>query len=571
MQSAGGLERLAVRRRLLEPSETAREDAVNVVVEWIRRAIALQKQFVQTRMAMPREEVQEARRALQTGGSVLVSLFLRDGDAVGALQALEKIGGKDLVPPDLLHAIEVAADGPDAFHWLDVLRALRPLMAHPPNSQMMEDDDFAEDRELFRAAGFGVALETFRYDATIPETAAFVAAALEECGMAEASPAVLIEAVRAHQEPRTLGAALTITMHAMQMEVEAGDTEGARRAFKAAQPLITLADSRALLGKSRPSSARVRAMMGEIELNDGRIDEARALLRASVAVEKSGHVLLTLARIEWRDKDAEAALDHLREALSAEDTLRDAALRAEVLLTVSDITRSEKGDVASARSSLGDALRELSRGAPSSGDGENRARVERVLARVLDRFGEPSLAERALERALSAAPRDKNQISQTVGQLVARAFVRGDLTAARDGLARGLAADLDRDDIVYLALWVRLLEKQLKAPTDGAPNRIFASIPDDGKWAGRLAAFGAGKLKPEELVGAAKNPTQRTEALFYSAMDRRASGDQQGAMETLKQVLAGASVQLVEVGLARDILDGPKALLGPPPSGIALP
>jgi hypothetical protein len=198
--------------------------------------------------------------------------------------------------------------------------------------------------------------------------------------------------------------------------------------------------------------------------------------------------------------------------------------------------------------------------------------VERILSRVLDRFGQAAPATRALERALEAAPRDKRQAAATIGQLVGRAFVKGDLKAAREGLRRGLAADLEIDDLVYYGLWVRLLERQLKAPTDGAPERIFAGAVDSGRWIGKIAQFGAGQVKAEELVAAAKTPAQKTEAMFYAAMDRRASGDAKGADAKLRQVMAGGGVELMEVAITRDILSGSRAEVGGPlPSGVPLP
>src|SRR5262249_52713714 len=180
-------------------------------------------------------------------------------------------------------------------------------------------------------------------------------------------------------------------------------------------------------------------------------------------------------------------LHHRRDALAAEDTLKDPALRGELLLMTSDIAR-EQGDTNGARTPLSEALRELAK-ARATPDGEDRARVERLLSRVLDRFGQPVPAQRALERALEAAPRDKRQAAATIGQLVGRAFVKGDLKAARDGLQRGLAADLDNDDLVYYALWVRLLERQLKVPSDGAAERVLASAVDSGRWTGKIAQF----------------------------------------------------------------------------------
>ena len=72
--------------------------------------------------------------------------------------------------------------------------------------------------------------------------------------------------------------------------------------------------------------------------------------------------------------------------------------------------------------------------------------------------------------------------------------MRGDVAKAREGLQRGIAADLENDDIVYYALWMRLLEKQLKVPTDGAADRVLASRHRRRRmdWQD-LARFGAGR------------------------------------------------------------------------------
>src|SRR4029077_12651220 len=127
------------------------------------------------------------------------------------------------------------------------------------------------------------------------------------------------------------------------------------------------------------------------------------------------------------------------------------------------------------RTPLTEALKELVQ-SRNVQDADARARVERMLARVLDRFGAAQPAQRALERAYAAAPGDKRQATQTIELVVGRAFVRGDLAAPRDGLHGSIAANVDGDDLVYFALWVRLLERQLRVPTDGTPDRVFATI-----------------------------------------------------------------------------------------------
>jgi tetratricopeptide (TPR) repeat protein len=572
LASAGGLERIAVRRRLLEPSAEALGEAATVTTDWIAQAVALRDKFRKTRTQPPREEGAEAWRALETGPAVLASLYLRDANPAGALAQLGRAQARDLLEserPQFAAALEAAARENSLDRCLDLLRQLRPLSGR---EAAREDEDFIEDRDLFAAAAFGVASECYRLDPTVPEVALALGVALEELGMAEATPAVLVDVVRSHPEARVTSEALSLALDAMATEEDAGEPESARRVFRAAQPLLETASQKSLVGKVHPSPARMRAAMGEIELREGKIDAARALLRQSADEEPSGSVLLSLARIEWRDGQVQSALDRLRSALVAQDVAQDPALKGEILLTISDVTR-EKGDVVAARTPLTEALRELigSRNRQEA-DSRARARVERILARVLDRFGAALPAQRALERAYAAAPGDKHQATQTIELLVGRAFVRGDLAAAREGLQRALTADLDDDDLVYFALWVRLVERQLRLPTDGLPDRVFSAVPDDGRWVATLAHFGEGKVKGDELLVHAKTPIQKYEALFYAAIDRKAAGDTKGGDELLRQVVAGTGLELSEVALARDMLDPTKSQIGGPlPPDLAIP
>ncbi len=560
--AAGMEESVAVARRLLEPSRAAVDEASAVTIDWIHKGIALRQAVHDHRASPSREEVGEAVRAIQSGATIILALYLRDGDAKGALAALDKAQARELARPELVRALEDVADKPTAERWIEVLHAIAP---GPETGR--DDEQGIDDRELLRAATLGIAIEAYRLDPKMPEAAVVVAALLQELGMADASPAIVADAALAHPDARTLGGALALTMRSMSLELESEDLDGARRAYAAAAPILAMADKSG--GKLQPGPARVRAMMGEIEMRDGKLAVARKLLSDSAASEKSGEVLLQLARIDWHDGNVAASLEHLRDALGAEDTGHDPALRGEVLLMISDLTR-EQGDASGARTPLTDALKELAK-ARNTPDADDRARVERVLSRVLDRFGAPQRAQQALERAFEATPHDKKQMAATLGQLVARAFVHGDLVSARDGLSRALAAEIDSDDLVYYALWVRLLERQLRKPSDGTPSRVFASIVDDGRWPGRLAAFGAGKIKPEELVASAKTPTQRTEALFYAAIDRRASGDAKGSDDALRQVISASGVDLMEVGIARDLLNGNKTVAGTLPPDVALP
>jgi tetratricopeptide (TPR) repeat protein len=459
---------------------------------------------------------------------------------------------------------------PESDKWLDLARMLRP----PPRQAHSEEEDFGRDAELLRVASFASAAEAYRLDSTSPEPAAFVAAMLVDLGMGEAAPAILVDAVKAQKDPRIVGLALAITMQAMGRGLEAEEPDTVRRTFRAAAPVLAAADAQAQAQKktTQPPPSRVYGMMGEIEIREGRLDEARKLLTASVEREKAGSVLLSLARLDWHDGRVLVAETRIKEALAADDVAKDPALRGEVLLLQSDLTR-EQGDAKGARKPLADALRDLAK-ARGAAEGDDRARIERLIARALDRFGDTgarSSAMKALDRALEAAPRDKHQAAATIGQIVGRAFVKGDLAGARDGLARGLGAELPREDLVYYAMWVRVLERQQKAGGESTADRVLAEAAGDPRWIGRIAAFGAGKLKAAELVAAAQSPTQKTEALFYTAMDRRIAGDAKGADDALKQVITSPGLDLMEVALARELLSGPRAQIGGPVPEVGLP
>lgn len=566
MQAAGALEAAAVTRLLLEPSVEARDEAVAKTLDFIDKAIQVKTARRARGMQITREEGLEAVRALETGTTVLVAIHLRSGDAHAALEALEKANLKDpqMTRPELMGALKAVVEQPDTNRWLDLARMLRPGQRGQARG---DEEDFGRDSDLLRVASFVSACEAYRLDSTSPEPAAFVATSLVELGMGEAAPAILADSVKAQKDPRIVGFGLAVTMQAMLRALDAEEGDSARRSFKAAEPILGAAD--ALKDAIQPSPARLYALMGEIEIREGGLGAARKLLDASIERERTGAVLLNLARLDWHAGNTREALDRLKNAIVADDVVKDPALRAEVLLTTSDITR-EQGDASAARKPLADALRDLAK-ARSATEADDRARVERLISRVLDRFGADKSAEKALERALEAAPRDKRQAAATIGQIVGRAFVRGDLVAAREGLARGQVAELGREDIVYDALWVRLLERQHRDTKDSTAERILVGASDDPRWIGKIAAFGAGKLNAAQLVAAAETPTQKTEALFYAAIERKVAGDAKGAAEGLKRVISSTGLDLVEFGLARELLGGARVQVGGPIPEVGLP
>jgi tetratricopeptide (TPR) repeat protein len=563
MQLSGAVEAAAVTRHLLEPSQEARDEAVRATVDFVDKALAVRQARRTRGVQITRDEGLEAVRALETGTTVLAAIYLRNADAPGAVKAMDGANLREITRPELLRAVEGVVEHPESDRWLELARMLRP----PPRQLRGDDGDFSRDEEMLRLASFVAACEAHRLDPTSPEPAAFVASTLVELGMGEAAPAVLADAVKAQKDPRVVGLGLALTMQAMGRELDAEEPDGVRRTFRAAAPVLSAAE--ALKVKVQPSPAKVYGLMGDIEVREGRLADARTLLEQSVEREKSGSILLSLARIDWHDGKTKRALDRLHEAMGVDDVQKDPALHGEVLLLESDVLR-ESGDASGARRPLAEALRDLAK-ARSASEGDDRARLERLIARVLDRFGASASAHKALDRALEAAPRDKRQAAATIGQMVGRALVKGDLAAAREGLSRGLAAELGREDLVYYAFWVRALERAQKVRGDGTAEHVLSQATDDSRWIGRVAAFGVGKLRADQLLAAAQTPSQRAEAVFYTALDKRAAGDTKGADKLLADVVASPGLDLMETALARDMLAGPRATVPGPVPEVGLP
>ena len=558
---AGALETIAVSRALLEPSPEASREAVDRVTDWITLALELQNYFRMTRITPAREDGVEAQRALTTGANVLAALFIKEGDARGAGVALDHARVRGQASQELLSALDAVNARPTATTWMDVARALMP------GSEGEGGDEVYLG--LMRAGMFGAVVESYRLDPTMPESAGALASILLDLGMGEASAIVLQKSVAAHPEARFMSGALGLLLRAMGDEIDSDDAEGARRVFKYIEPILRSADRVAATERLDPNPGAIWAMMGDLELREGSLEKAAPLLTEAHSREKSGRVLLSLARIELHGQKTSAAVAHAKEALGIEDASRDPVLAAEIHVLLSEAAR-EAGDLTGARAELVTAATDLSR-ARIKAQGLSLARIERSLARVLDRLGAAKLAENALARSLDASSRDKRQSGAALSQLIARALVRGDLKTARDGLARAVAAELSPEDLVYMAMWVRCLERAQRAKPDGAAEKILSASVEDPRWVGKVSAFGTGRLAGALLIAQARTAAQQAEALFYTAMDRRAVGDTKASDEALNRVAKSPGLDLVEVQMAKDLLLGAKANLPGPLPELGLP
>lgn len=568
MQRLAAEQRTAAARAMVDPSDRALKAGVVAVTAWIKRGTEHLAEIERTNNMGDRDETIEALRAVASGGAVLAALYVRHGNARGALEALEQTGiahVHEALPEkmqrplaDFYARLQDAAQGDGAREWT----LLAAAFAHqiPPDRRVQIDDDL-------RTAGvFCASLEAYRRDPRDLDAAVFLSRSLAYFGMPEAAPLVLGEALQAHPGPSTASAAMELVLAAVSDSAENEDVETARRTFAAGAGVLTLAAAPTLAGRVEPSPSRARYIMASIELRSGNPGAARALLQEAVKGEPSVARYTTLAMVERQSGNAAGASAAIEQALRAPDA-RVALLEvAEAHLLAYEISR-DGGAPDRAKGSLDAALATALSARKMRGNAAAQARAERILGRVLEGYGETKGATRAFDRALSLAASDRPQLAAAMLDAIGRALVRRDLAAARAALKRGIEGDVSEEDLVYGSLWVSLLERQLKVAPDGTVER---ALRPGGKspWTAKLTAWLGGKINDNDLNTAAQNPSQRVEAAFYTAMARRVAGDP-SADQRLKAVASSPVIDLLEVRIARDLVA--PAVRADLPGGVQLP
>lgn len=560
MRKLGAAERAAVARALVDPTSEATAAAAGAVTAWIDAAIEANLAFRQTGRRVEREEAIEIQRALFSGGATMATLYLRNGDARGALDALDQSSARRVIKPGLYARIHDAASSEGGREWLMLAAA---FAAREPDD---EEGDTDIDPQLVTAGLWGTSVEAYRRDPTSFDAAQLVARSLLRFGMPEAAPLVLGDALAKQPTPATVSAAMEIALAAVAGSAEMDDVDAARRTFLAAEVVFAHADRPELKGRVEPTTARGRFVMAGIEVRAGNLAAARPLLTRATADEPSVGGLTTLAMVERQSGDAKAALADVERALRAPDARTALVDVADAHLLAFELLR-DGAQGSQARAALDSALNAALLARTTRGNAAQRARAERLLGRVLEGYGEVRGATRAFERALTLAATDRPSLGATMLDAIGRALVRRDLPAARAALKRGIEGEVSEEDLVYGGLWVSLLERETKATADGSVERALRA-GQKGAWTAKLAAWASGKLSDADLSTAAHSPSQRVEAAFYTAMARRLAGDP-SAEQRLKDVAGAPVIDLLEVQLARE-LTAPR-MRADLPGGVQIP
>ena len=499
--------------------------------------------------------------AVRAGGATLAGLYLRHGDARGALKALQDGNLLRITPNGLVVRLERAAEKNDPRAWAELNR----LYAAVGSSSRPET---TVDKSLGDFAAWGTALELYRSQPRSLVGAGPLSAYLVHYGMSECAPLVLQPALGKRPTHHNLSWSLSLLLQSVVRQDEIGDIAGARRTFIAATPILRLAEQPRYVGKLRPGAARLRYVMGILETRAGKLVQARRHLEEAVKTEPSIEAFRMLAAISRQRGNKGLALASLEKVSTLARRSRDGLAEVEAQLLRFELHR-DSDDVADAQRSLSVALQKALLLRKTSASPAESARAERLLARILEHYDAPMALRRATRRALAAAQSHPRQLAASVLDASRRGLTLGDISIARGAMRAALDGGLSDEDLVYVALWLRLLEIDKGISGDGSVDEALTQVADSG-WPGTLSAWAQGRLSESEFVKAASTPAQKVEAKFYVAL---AKGRQApGVMKRLTHVAGATTIDLVEVTIARDLLARERRTSRPKlPAGLNLP
>jgi tetratricopeptide (TPR) repeat protein len=550
LQAASNDSASAIDRALWDPENETLRMARAATIEWIDRAIGYGKEQMPPKNEFEQNEAIEAYRAIRIGAMELAALYLRNGNAAGALEAMETPHVARVVSPHLHDALKRAKDDNDPEAWLELFSTFDRLGS--------ADSDVSLDLDLAQAAAWGAALELYRAEPKTMRGAMPVATLAMRRGLGEVGPLLMRPIVEATARVEIASWTLGYVLETLMGHAAVSDVAAARRTFQNALPLFALIEKQSFAKDVTPSVARVRYAMGALEARAGDLTRARPLVEAAAKSEPTLPALELLAAIDRQRGAARQAVLWLEAVEKFATEASDPTAVADARLATFEVYRDE-GNGAEAAKALEAALRRALDAKKLARTGPEQAGAERVLARVLEQYGSLDGARRATLRAFEASRSDLRQLTATVLDAGRRGLTRGDLRTVRDATRRALDANLASDDLVYVALWLRLLERRLGKPSDGTVEEAFAKIDDDDGWPAKLRSWGQGRLTDEQLVTAAKGRVEQSEASFYTAMAAFVVNDTRAA-ERIERFAKSESIELVEVAIARDLAAEKKRL-----------
>jgi cellulose synthase operon protein C len=571
MQAAQARRLAAVKRALLKRDPDAIKVARDAIRDWVDVAIEFERLEEPPRSSFELDERISANIAVRTAAQCLVALYLRDGDAEGAMQALRDEGLEVAAP--LQEALQSAADG-GVDGWMAWYQEFQGELEHP----------FHFDRDIARAAQWGTAASILRIgaNAEVRSTMAVlpISNLLVEFAMPDVVPLMLADMAgeqfekedkQREAEAQQVGLAF-IYRSLLQLDASS-DLTLARRVFENAKPLL---DGYVGAKDQRPAPVHFYELMGTLEARAGDLDHAYPLLSRSAKVRPSVDTFRLLSAIERQKGNLGAALQWANQLLELANKERLPLAKGQALLLAHEILL-QQNDKLKAEKTLETALQHLLDLRRQSGPSGVAAATERYLAQVLERYGQLEAARRASERARVASANDAVQLGDVLLDESRRALTFSDLARGRLALRHAIEAEVDDTALVYAMLWQQLLELRLRVVSDGTVEEALSRIGDNNRWVSELRQWAAGTLTDAALQERATSLSEKVEADFYTAI-RRQFLSEAGASIPLQapeiQAIAQSSaIELIEVRIARDLSSqGPASGQFPAlPAGVVLP
>jgi tetratricopeptide (TPR) repeat protein len=546
LEIAGRRQEVAVRRAIFDPSPSARRDAVERLTEWLGQADSSDVRERSPETPDDREEAIAAFRALRFGIASLVGVYLRDGDAIGAEEALQQPSIGKLASQALGDRVEKAAKDDEPSAWMDLFRLYQ-------SATLSQQTDVSIDEELARAAAFGAAVELYRTAPRSVAAAGALSMLVTEYAMPDVAMALLTEPMSSTVDAEELAWTLGIVHRALVAASQIGDIELARRILEQSRPIVEPWMKEDALAALRPHVAQLYRTMADAEGRGGSLSRSVEDHRRALLLRPSTEGYLALGRVERQRGEGQGAIDALARAVESARAEGDGVGQAEAYTHLCEL-QWDRGRLVEAGEALERAL-VAALGARKEGTPPLvLARAERQLARILELYGDEAGARRATDRALLSARSDPQQVGATLLEVARRALTRGDLADARMALREILSWGLEPEVRLYAALWLRMVERERHTTPSGDVEEAIARLPDLSDWDDALRRWSLDQLTAEELSRSARTPLERIESGFYRALAARHAGNAELSHRLLGEVARSSGVDLIEVTVAHDLI-----------------
>jgi tetratricopeptide (TPR) repeat protein len=297
---------------------------------------------------------------------------------------------------------------------------------------------------------------------------------------------------------------------------------------------------------------RLELLIGMLEMNAGRAEEAKQRFERSIAKDEDPGALLQLGLLLERTGELDLAEQRYRRALelTPRGTLPDDLRRSEILEHMGDVARA-KGQAREMTARYQNALKAWTE-ARDQVEGPTGALVEMRRGILLDQLGRHDQAVEAFESAMTHAPQWRDVYATILSHLVSAA---PDFELASSVWRRSqLQLTLPPEWKVYFTLWIQFITARAERPPMEEHTDLLRRLGRSSNWWGKLASFGAGDLDYEDLMSVASSLGEETEALYYEATRLFIAGDPKAARDQFQRVLQTNMVSFYEFEMARRLL-----------------